>query len=60
MQLTKAKLPQTDGAKKATKIFEKTRKKIPSDELVKIISEVQEVESENKSIRDRAAKDAEI
>ena len=40
MEQPKAKLPQKGGAEKAARIFENTRKKEPSDRLVKIISEV--------------------
>jgi hypothetical protein len=45
MQEQKPKLPQSGGSKKAVEIFEKTRKKQPSDELVKIISEIPEKEA---------------
>ncbi|OFZ15555.1 MAG: hypothetical protein A2Z20_02810 [Bdellovibrionales bacterium RBG_16_40_8] len=56
----KAKLPQKGGAKKASEIFESGRKQVPSDRLVKIISEIPEVESEEPRKRDRVAKDVEI
>ncbi len=54
----KIKLPQKDGAKKAAEIFENTRKKQPSDRLIKIISETPEVEINKPT--DRAAKNLEI
>lgn len=40
--MKKPKLPKPEGAKKAVEIFEKTKKKQPSDALIKIISEVSE------------------
>lgn len=49
------KMPSKDGAKKAAEIFRKTRRKQPSDELVKIISEIPEIK--DKSSIERAAKD---
>lgn len=60
MMKAKAKLPQKGGAKKASEIFESGRKKIPSDRLVKIISEIPEVDSDEPRKRDRVAKDAEL
>lgn len=54
----KIKLPQKGGAKKAAEIFENTRKKQPSDQLVKIISETPDVETDKPA--GRAAKDLEI
>jgi hypothetical protein len=59
MNQTKPKLPKKDGAKKASETFENMRKKVPSDALVKIISEISPDESSKKE-DDRAAKDAEI
>ncbi len=56
-----ARLPKNGGAAKAAEIFEKTRKKVPSDNLVKIISETPGIETDKGSKRDdRAAQDAEI
>ena len=61
MKNQKIRLPQKGGAKRAAEIFEKTRKKTPSDELVKIISEIPEIEPEQKPKQDdRAARDREI
>ena len=61
MEKPKVKLPQAGGAKKASEIFEKTRKRQPSEELVKIISEVTEkYEEEVKPKIDRVARDSEI
>ena len=61
MNKSKAKLPQKSGAQKAAQIFEGTRKNVPSDRLVKIISEIPAVEpNQNPKVDDRAAKDAEI
>jgi hypothetical protein len=54
------KLPQKGGGRKASDIFEKTRKKEPSDNLVKIISQIPENNSDKKPNYDRAAKDLEI
>lgn len=56
----KIKLPQKGGVEKAVQIFNRIRKKEPSENLVKIISEIPEIEPEKKSKQDRAAKDAEI
>lgn len=60
MQEQKPKLPQAGGSRKAAEIFEKTRKKQPSDGLVKIISEIPEKEADIKPKIDRAAKDVEL
>jgi hypothetical protein len=61
MKENKPKLPQSGGAKKAAQIFEETRKKQPSDKLVKIISEVPSPEPETKPIPiKKIAKDAQI
>ena len=61
MSQTKAKLPQKDGAQKAARIFEDTRKKEPSDKLIKIISEIPDSDAhKNPKPDDRAAKDAGI
>lgn len=62
MSLAKHKPTPKGGGKKASEIFESTRKKQPSDRLVKIISEVGQPEDGEKSPRkdDRAAKDAGI
>lgn len=62
MSLTKYKPTPKGGGAKASKIFESTRKKQPSDQLVKIISEVGQPENDEKTPRkdDRAAKDAGI
>lgn len=62
MSLTKYKPTPKGGGEKASQIFESTRKKQPSDQLVKIISEVGQSENGEKTPRkdDRAAKDAGI
>lgn len=60
MEKSKLKIPQKNGGKLAAQIFERTRKKIPSDALVKIISEIPELESDQKKILDNVAKDLEI
>jgi hypothetical protein len=39
MEKSKVKYPNKGGAKRAAELFEQTRKKEPSDHLVKIISE---------------------
>ena len=55
------KSPRKGGAKRASENFEKDRKKEPSDELVKIISEYGLPEAEKKPRKDdQAAKDVEI
>ncbi len=63
MDLSKYKSVKKGGAKKAAEIFEKTRRKQPSDRLVQIISEVglteEEIEKQKKP-DDRAAKPVEI
>jgi len=53
----KIKLPQKGGAKKLAEYFEKTKKKEPSDRLVKIISEIPDLNSDESIKRDRSAKD---
>jgi hypothetical protein len=62
--MTKPKLIPTPkgGAKKAAEVFERGRKKEPSDRLVQIISEYGTPEPEKMPIKkdDRAAKDVEI
>jgi CHASE3 domain sensor protein len=60
MEESKIKLPQKDGVERAVEIFNRTRKKQPSDRLVKIISDIPELEQEKKHQDDQAAKDAEI
>jgi len=57
--MEKPKLPQKGGAQRAADFFKSTRKKQPSDRLVKIISEIPEIEVD-KPKEDRAAKDSEI
>lgn len=59
MTFSKFKPTPKGGAKKAAEIFKSTRKKQPSDQLVKIISEVGQTEEVEKPPRrdDRAAKD---
>jgi hypothetical protein len=51
MDLSKYKSVKKGGAKKAAEIFESTRKKEPSDRLVKIISEIGQDESENALVK---------
>lgn len=62
--MTKTKLIPTPkgGAKKAAEIFERDRKREPSDRLVQIISEYGTPEPEKKPSKkdERAAKDVEI
>jgi hypothetical protein len=61
MDLSKYKPTPKDGGKKAAEFFKSTRKKEPSDRLVKIISEIDQPEIVEPSKKDdRAAKDAEI
>lgn len=60
MEKQKIRLPKKDGGRRAAEIFERTRKKTPSDRLIKIISEIPEIPSVEKPPRDRAAKDAEV
>jgi hypothetical protein len=61
MNQTKPNLPQKDGAKKAAAIFESNRKKVPSDGLVKIISEIPTLEPEKvPKSDDKAAKEADL
>lgn len=61
MSLTKYKPTPKGGGEKASQIFESTRKKQPSDQLVKIISEVGQPENEKTPRKDdRAAKNAGI
>ncbi len=57
-----AKIPRKGGAKRAAENFEKNRKKEPSDELVKIISEYGTPAPEKKPHHkdDQAAKDVEV
>ncbi len=54
--------PPKGAGKKLTELFERDRKKEPSDELVKIISEYGTPAPENKPAKkdDRAAKDVEV
>lgn len=59
MNPLKPKMPTKGGARKASETFENTRKKVPSDALVKIISEISPDESSKKR-DDQAAKDVEI
>jgi hypothetical protein len=63
MSLAKYKPTPKGGGKKAAEIFKATRKKQPSDRLIKIISEVGMPEPESKESsekEDRVAKDMEI
>jgi len=61
MDNTKLKPATKDGAKKVAEAFERRRKKDPSDELVKIISEYEVPAPVKKpNPNDRAAKDAEV
>lgn len=53
------KFPKPGGAKKAAAIFKKSRRKTPSEELIKIISEIPIDEDKSPIVRDRVAKDAE-
>jgi hypothetical protein len=61
MDLSKYKSTKKGAAKKVAEIFEKTRKKQPSERLIKIISEVGLTDDEkNKNSDDRAAKEADL
>lgn len=60
MQPKKPKVPKTGGAKKAAAIFKKSKNRAPSDELIEIISEIPEDDTESSPIRERVAKDLEI
>jgi hypothetical protein len=61
MDLSKYKSVKKGSAKKVAEIFKATRNKLPSDRLVKIISEVGEPsEEKQKRPLDRVAKQAEI
>ncbi len=59
MSLSKYKPTPKGGGKRAAEIFKATRKKEPSDRLVKIISEVGQTEDEKSPKKDdKAAKEA--
>jgi hypothetical protein len=61
MDLSKYKSVKKGAAKKVAEIFERNRKKEPSDRLVQIISEYGTPETEKKTGKDeQAAKDVEI
>ena len=62
MDLSKYKNVKKGAAKKVAETFKNTRKKQPSDSLVKIIAEVgvPEKEEKNKAPYERVAKQAEI
>lgn len=61
MDLSKFKSIKKGAGKKVAEIFNRDRKKQPSDELVRIISEVGETEKEQpKKPDDRAAKQPEV
>lgn len=64
MNSNKKKLPSVNGLKKAQENFKKLYKKSPSNELVKIISEISDDKNEKKekiaAIERRPRKDAEI
>jgi hypothetical protein len=61
MDLSKYKNVKKGAAKKVAEIFKSTKNKLPSDRLVKIISEVGEaVEEKQKKPLDRVAKQSEI
>jgi len=64
MNSTKKKLPSVSGLKKAQENFKKLYKKRPSEELVKIISEISDDTSEKKekiaAIERRPRRDVEI
>jgi hypothetical protein len=61
MDLSKYKNVKKGAAKKVAEIFKSTKNKLPSDRLVKIISEVGEaVEGKQKKPLDRVAKQSEI
>lgn len=58
MDLSKYKSAKKGGGKKAAEIFESTRKKQPSDRLVKIISEIgQDKPEETHEKNEKVAKD---
>lgn len=54
------KLPQKDGAKKAMEAVKKFRNQQPSERLIKIISEIPEMETDKPKKPDIAARDVEI
>lgn len=60
MEQSKVKYPKKGGAKKVAEEFEKNRKKAPSDELVKIISEYGDEPEVQTPKKDRAAKSPEV
>ena len=63
MDLSKYKSVPKGAAKKVAEIFNRNRKKQPSDRLVQIISEVGQTESEkdqSKKRDDRAARQPEV
>ena len=61
MDLSKYKSVKKGAAKKVAEIFEKTRKKQPSERLIRIISEIGSDDADkNKNSDGRAAKPAEI
>lgn len=63
MDLSKYKSIKKGAGKKVSEIFNRDRKKQPSDELVKIISEVGQTENEkeeHKKRDDRAARQPEV
>lgn len=63
MDVSKFKSIKKGAGKKVAEIFNRNRKKQPSDELTKIISEVGRTENENEQSKkndDRAAKPPEV
>lgn len=63
MDLSKYKSVKKGAGKKVAEIFNRNRNKQPSDELIKIISEVGQTESEKEKPKkrdERAARDSEV